>query len=129
MKYDEIINECEAIQAEVETVIPDEVNSVIEHAKRMAVYMARTGYMLAEAKKAMRSKTTSEICHTIIKLAKEGGLTATAQNELIKNVAAEEWFLVDWADRLNRDCVHVIDLCRSIISKEKEEMKYLNFQK
>ena len=46
-----------------------------------------------------------------------------------KSRAKDEMYLADSLERLNRSCVHTIDLCRSIISKEKEEMKYLAYQK
>jgi aspartate/tyrosine/aromatic aminotransferase len=127
MDYHSIKDECEAMQAELETVIPDEINSVVERAKNIAVYHARVGYMLAHAKKLARAKRTTEIGETIIKIAKEQYLSAKAQNALVDSIASDELYLADWLDRLNSMCVHQLDLCRSIISKEKEEMKYLNF--
>ena len=129
MTYKDIKEECDIIQVELETVLPDDINSVIERAKVLSVYMSRTGYLLAEAKKLVRSKKSSEISEMIIKIAKEGFLSAKAQNALVDTIAADEMYLADSLERLNRSCVHTIDLCRSIISKEKEEMKYLAYQK
>ena len=129
MTYKDIKEECDTIQVELETVLPDDINSVIERAKVLSVYMSRTGYLLAEAKKLVRSKKSSEISETIVKIAKEGFLSAKAQNALVDTIAADEMYLADSLERLNRSCVHTIDLCRSIISKEKEEMKYLAYQK
>ena len=129
MTYEEIKNECADIQSELETVIPDDINLVIERAKILAVYMVRTGYLLAEAKKLAMLKKSSEICNVVVKLAKEGCLTQTSQNELVKNIAAEEFSTVTWLERLNASCVHIIDLCRTIVSKEKAEMQYLQYQK
>jgi hypothetical protein len=123
MLYNDLKTECESIQAELETLIPDELNAVIERAKEIAVYQARTGYMLAETKKLAREKKTSEIGKTIVKIAKENYLSAKAQNALIDSIASEEMYLVDWLDRINSMCVHQMDLCRSIISKEKEELR------
>ena len=128
MKYEEILNECGTMQAELETVIPDELNSIIDRSKTIAAYHARTGYLLAEAKKMVRNKKSSEIANTIAKIAKEGFLSSKAQNALVDSIASEELYLADWLDRINSMCVHQIDLIRSIISKEKEEMKYLNTQ-
>ena len=129
MTYQEIKDECDAIQDEIETVIPDDVNSVVERAKIVVVYMTRTGYLLGEAKKLARSKKSSEISETVIKIAKEGFLSAKAQNALVDTIASDELYLVDRLDRLNAACVHTIDLCRSIISKEKAEMQFLSYQK
>ena len=123
MGLDDIKKECADMQAELETVMPDDVNEVIERGKYIAVYHARAGYLLALAKKIVRAKKTSEIGETIIKIAKEQYLSAKAQNALVESIASEEMFLVDWLDRINSMCVHQIDFIRSIISKEKEEMR------
>jgi len=123
MTIDEIKKECADMQAELETLIPDEINSAIERGKEIAVYHARTGYLLAMAKQIARIKKTSEIGETIVKIAKENYLSAKAQNALVESIANEEMFLVDWLDRINSMCVHQLDFIRTIISKEKEEMR------
>jgi len=123
MTLDEIKKECADMQAELETLMPDEINAAIERGKEIAVYHARTGYMLAMAKQMARAKKTSEIGDTIVKIAKENYLSATAQKALVESIAAEEMFLVDWLDRINSMCVHQLDFLRSIISKEREEMR------
>jgi aspartate/tyrosine/aromatic aminotransferase len=127
MSLDEIKKECADMQAELETLIPDEVNGAIERGKEIAVYHARTGYMLALAKQLARKKKSSEIGEIIMKIAKENYLSAKAQNALVDSIADDEMFLVDWLDRLNSMCVHQIDLIRSIISKEKAEMQINSF--
>jgi hypothetical protein len=121
-----IKKECELIQAELECVIPSDINAVIEHAKKIAVFHARAGQMLADAKKLLRCKKSSEISNTIVKIAKEGHLSGRAQNALVESIAQEEAYLVDWLERINSMCVHQLDLCRTIISKEKEEMRFTN---
>lgn len=123
MTLDEIRNECEAMQAELECVMPSDINDAIERGKTIAAYHARVGYLLALAKQLARAKKTSEIGETIIKIAKEQYLSAKAQNTLCDSIANEEMFLVDWLDRLGSMCVHQLDFLRSIISKEKEEMR------
>ena len=128
MEYKEMITECEAMQEELQCVIPADLNDVVDHATKLAVYMARSGQMLADAKKMARKKKSSEIADVVAKIAKEGFLCATAQKALVESIAEEEMYLVDWIERINRTCTHNIDLCRSIISKGKEEMKYLNLQ-
>ncbi|MDR1630306.1 MAG: hypothetical protein LBS36_08885 [Oscillospiraceae bacterium] len=112
------------MQAELECLTPDDVNAVIERAKRLAVYHARSGYLLAEAKMIYRKKRTSEIAETIIKIAKESYLSSKAQNALVDSIARDEAYLVDWLDRINSSCVHQLDIIRTIISKEKEEMRF-----
>jgi hypothetical protein len=59
MNIEKIKDECETMQANLECVIPDGINEVIDHAKMIAVFHARTGYMLAQAKLMVRSKKTN----------------------------------------------------------------------
>jgi hypothetical protein len=123
MTLDKLKSECEDMQAELECMIPDELNAVIERARRLAVYHARSGYLLAESKKLLRRKKASEIADMVVKIAKEGYLSGRAQNALVDSIAQEEAYFVDYLDRINSTCVHQLDLMRSIISKEKEEMR------
>lgn len=123
MKYEEILKECEDMQAELECVIPTDGNGAVERAVTLAAYMARSGQLLADAKKMLREKQTSEINRTIISIAKEACLSAKVQNVLIASIASDEAYLVDWLERINKACTHSIDLCRTIVSKEKEEMR------
>ncbi len=128
MNYNDIKKECEMYQAELETVIPTDINATIERGINLAVFHARIGLLLAESKLIARKKKSSDISEMIIKIAKENYLSAKAQNALIDSIAEEELFIVDWLDRLNSACVHQMDLVRTIVSKEKEEMKYQNFK-
>ena len=125
MKYEDILKECEQMQAELECVIPTDGDLVVEHATKLASYLARSGYLLAEAKKIVRIKKSSEISDMIANIAKESFLSAKTQNALVDSIASEEMYLVDWLDRLNAGFTHTIDLCRSIISKNKEELKLI----
>lgn len=127
MTLEEIKNECMELQAILETIIPSDINGVVEHAKMLAVYLARSGYLLAEAKKIARSARTKQIGETIIKIAKEQYLSAKAQNAIVDSIATEEMFLVDHLDRINSGLVHTMDLCRTIVSKEKAELQYLGY--
>ncbi|MDR2652688.1 MAG: hypothetical protein LBC68_10330 [Prevotellaceae bacterium] len=126
MTLEDLSIEAQNIQYVLESIIPTDINAVIEHAKQLAVFHARSGQMLADAKLLLRKKKASEIADMIIKIAKEGYLSAKGQNALIDTIAQEEAYLVDWLDRINANCVHDLDLCRSIISKAKEEMRMSN---
>ena len=127
MTLDEIKNECATMQSELEQVLPTEINTAIGRMTIIAVYHARAGQMLADAKLLLRKKKASEIADMVIKIAKEGYLSATAQKALIESIAQDEAYFVDWLDRINSMCVHQIDILRSIVSKEKEEMKLSNY--
>ena len=127
MTIEELRTECEMYQTELETVISTDINAAIERGVNISAYHARIGLMLAEAKLLARKKKSSEISEVVISIAKQNYLSAKAQNALVDSIASEELFYVDWLDRLNSMCVHQLDLIRSIISKEKEVIKYQNF--
>ena len=127
MSVEELKQECKSMQAEIETILPTEVNAAIERATILSVYYARSGQMLADAKLMLRKKKAQDIAETIVKIAKEGYLSSRAQNALVESIAQDEAYLVDWIDRINAACNHQIDLLRSIISKEKEEMRFSNY--
>ena len=123
MNISEIQEELQHMQDELETIMPSDINEAIERGKIIAAYHARVGYLIAISKKLAREKKRSEIGETIIKIAKEQFLSGRAQNALVDSIANNEMFLVDWCDRINSMCVHQLDFLRSIISKEKEEMR------
>lgn len=54
------------------------------------VYLSRSGEMLANAKKLLRQKKTSEISETIIKIAKEQCLSAKGKKK--RNRRAKKYF-------------------------------------
>lgn len=123
----EIKHYCETFQAELECLLPTEGNACTERAIEIAAMHANIGHLLAKAKLAYRTKKSSEIANTILKIAKEQYLSSKSQNALIDSIAQEEAYLVDWLDRLNSMCVHQMDLLRTFISKEKAEMQMANF--
>lgn len=94
-----------------------------ERISDIMVFMARTGEMLANAKKMLRRKKTSEISNTIIAIAKENCLSAKVQNAMLDSIAEDEAFLVDRLDRLNSSCVHQLDALRTLLSYEKEALR------
>ncbi|MDR0755139.1 MAG: hypothetical protein LBF04_07105 [Prevotellaceae bacterium] len=126
MTLEDLKTEAQNIQYILESEIPDEINATIEHAKQLAVFHARSGKMLADAKMIYRNKKASEIAEIIIKIAKENFLSAKAQNALVEAIAQQEAYVVEWLERINSNCVHQLDLCRTIISKIKAEMQMSN---
>jgi hypothetical protein len=122
MTFDELKSECDAMQAELECMTPNELNAVIERAKRLAAYHARSGYLLAEAKMCYHKKMVSETADLIKRILSED-LSKTLQNVILKAIAIEEDYLVTRIAEINSSCERQIDLMRTIISKEKEEMR------
>jgi len=125
---EKLLEEAEKMQKYLEIECSDNVAEVIERIRTLSVYLARSGSMLAEAKRIYRRKVTSEIANTIIAIAKENYLSAKAQNALVSAIGEDEAFLVDKLDRINSACVHQIDALRSILSFEKEQLKTSEYQ-
>lgn len=119
--------EATEMQAYLETLPEDNPDALSERIKILAVYQARSGYMLSEAKKTLSEKKKAEIVNTIIAIAKENYLSAKAQNALVDSIATDEQFMVDWLDRINAACKHQLDAVRSLLSFEKEVYKQNNY--
>ena len=125
-KYEQIEQEAQEMQTYMQDECSENPDEVIERLKRLNVYQARSGSLLAEAKKMYRIKRSSEISETIVAIAKENYLSAKAQNALVDSIAVDEAYLVDWLDRINTTCKHQQDALRSILSYEKENLKLNN---
>lgn len=126
MRHVDIFEEAQEMQTYMQDEVSDNPAEIVERLNRLNVYQARSGYLLAEAKKRYREKRATEIANTIVNIAKENFLSAKAQNALVDSIAQEEAFLVDWLDRLNATCKHQQDTLRSILSFEKESMRLNN---
>lgn len=125
MELRELYSEAEQYQKYAELTCSNEVGELIDRITTLNVYTARTGHMLAEAKQLLNRKRTSEISDVILKIAKENHLSAKAQNALVESIAADEQYLVDWLERLNRALTHQASNCVSILSFEREQLRVL----
>ena len=119
--------EAAEMQAYLEEIPNDNPSDLSERIKVLAVYQARSGYLLAEAKKTLSEKKKAEIVNTIMEIARTGHLSSKAQNALVDSIATDEQFMVDWLDRINAACKHQLDAVRSLLSFEKEVYKTSNY--
>lgn len=118
-----MIQEIEEIQKYLEITCSDNPEEITQRIRELSAYLARTAYLLQEAKYALRRKKASEIGEIVVRIAKEQFLSAKAQNAIVDSIAAEEHRAVDWLDRLNAACTHQIDAMRSLLSYEKEQLR------
>lgn len=95
----------------------------VQRGNDLAVYIARTGKMLADAKYWLNEAVKSEVMQTLVDTAKNSKATATAINALVNSLCREERYLVDWCERCNRTATHQLSWCVTVISKAKEEMR------
>lgn len=119
---EKLLQEAKDIQSYLEIECSNNPEEIEERLSAISVYKARSGEMLAQAKKLYRRKRSSEIANTIINIAKQQFLSATAQNALVESIAEDEAFLVDWLERINAACTMQSDALRSILSYEKEQL-------
>ena len=119
---DKLIKECEEIQSFLEITMSDDSVEVIGRGCDLASYMARTGKMLADAKKIYNGKKKDEIIEAISYIS-NCKLSAKVQSAIVDSICQEEKYLVDWIDRLNATCTHQLDFVRSLMSKNKEELR------
>ena len=105
---DKISEELAAIDAFLNITMSEDVQEAVLRGNDLAVYIARTGKLLADAKYHLNVKKKSEVFDTLRETASRAGATSKA--------------IVDWCDRLNRTATHQLEWCRTIISKAKAEM-------
>ena len=125
---EQILRELEVIQACEEETISEEVSKVIEYGQTLAPYISRSGKLLADAKHHLNTRMKEDTFEALRKTAKQGGATAKAINAIVDSLCAEERYLVDFAERVNRCGVHRLDWCRTLISKAKEDMRLSGMQ-
>ena len=116
-----IHKELETMQAFLEANYnSDNTAAVQERFDELAIYMARSGKLKADAEYHYNSLVESTII-SALKKAYEKELGASTLNKYVESVAKDYKFLVSWADRVNRSCVHQLDAMRSIISTLRAE--------
>lgn len=117
-------DEAKGIQDYLDVTVSSDPAELVDRIATLMTYMARSGEMYAQAKRILRAKKTNEINKTILAIAKEQCLSASVQNALLDSICEEESFMVDWLERINRTCTHQIDGLRSLLSYEKEQMRF-----
>jgi|LSQX01.3.fsa_nt_gb hypothetical protein len=116
-KYSEELNN---MQQYLEITVSDDPNEISERLSCIAVYMARTGYILAEAKMELDQARVSVYSTHVGTI---GKLPATVSKMFIESVTDQQNRLVNWVDRLNSACIHQGDILRTLLSFQKENLK------
>ena len=120
-----IKDELQEIQSYLEITLSEDPNEAIDRGNTLSVYIARTGKILADAKCDLDKKMASEIVSQIAEAAKKiEWLSSKAVNTIVDSLCAEERFIVNWTERLNRTATHQLDWCRTLVSKAKADQYY-----
>lgn len=129
MNADKLRKEAQEIQDFLEITMSDDPQEVIERGNDLQVYMARTGKMLADAKYMLNKQKHQDTMNIVREFIIDQKLSAKVQNAMIDGICKEWQYLVDWIERLNAACTHQLDWCRSVNSKNKEELRLSNISK
>ena len=120
---EQIYAELTNIDSFLNITMSENAEEAILRGNDLAVYVARSGKLLADAKYWLNEAMNSETMKTLAETAKNAKATATAINALVNSLCREERYLVDWCERCNRTATHQLSWCVTVISKAKEEMK------
>jgi hypothetical protein len=121
MPLDLIQDNCIEIQDFIERPYDaDNGNAVVERAQKIEAYMALSGKMLADAKYHYNQVFESSFVEAVKQNTK---VSASTLNKYLDSLCKDYQYLVDWCDRINRTCTHVLDFSRTIVSKLKNEMR------
>ena len=113
--------ELKAIQDFIELNIKeDEITAVQIRGNELNAYMARSGKILADAKYHRDERLKDSVFEHLKEII---NLSATTANKYVDSLCKDENYLVNWAERVNRTCTHQLDWCRSVLSKQKEELR------
>ena len=123
MEITDITNELKQYQDYLEMPANDDANEMATRLANLNTILARTGLLLADAKR-MRDDKMKSIFQT--EFAKLKQLSPTLAKQYAEASCADENYIVNWAERVNRSCVHVGDNLRTIISLAKENMRLTN---
>ena len=120
---EQIIKELTEIDSFLNITCSEQIEEVVLRGNDLAVHIARSGKLLADAKYHLNEKLKEEVFETIRQTGKQAGATSTAINAIIKSLCKNEQYMVDWCERVNRTATHQLDWSRTLISKAKEEMR------
>ncbi len=112
--------EAKEIDSFLNITCSDNPEEVIERGNDLAVYISRTGKMLADAKYWKDKALTESI---IRELGRQAGCPASVLKQLVDAACKRENYLVNWIERLNKAATHQLDWLRSVLSKAKEELR------
>lgn len=120
---EQILKEAIEIDSFLQETMSEMAEEAVMRGNDLAVYIARSGKMIADAKYHLNTAKKDEVLDVLRETAKNAKATSKATNALIDSICKEEQYLVDWCERLNRSATHQLDWCRTLISKAKEEMR------
>ena len=114
------VKELQEMQSFLESEpVTDDPGELIERLTRLNAYMARSGFLMAEAnadRDAAVAGVFAEHQKAILQM------PATVSQKFISALCKDENYYATWTERINRMCVHQSDNLRTQVSFAKENM-------
>lgn len=110
------------IQEYLEITMSEQPEEVVDRGNELAVYIPRTGKMLADAQYHRDAMMQSEIMGLLRDTAKQS-LSPSTVNKLVDAACKDANYLATWCERLHKSAVRQYEWCRTLISKAKAEMQ------
>ena len=124
--FSELKLEAEGMQQFLSEQFSTDLESLAERGNVTALYYARAGEMLVEAKYHYNCAIQKEVMKFIKEVLTEARLSSKVQNSFIESVCKEESYLVDKIERITKSCYQHLEWIKTLIIKAQSEMKYLN---
>ena len=125
--FTKLQEEAQYIYEYMNIVLEDDIAQYTNRGNDLAVYINRTGMMLAEATQYL-NKASNERLMDLLSVLSDKKLSAKVQNTLVDSICYEERLLVDTIEQINKTAKYQLNWCITHISRIKEEYKYLNYQ-
>ena len=119
---EDIRKELEMMDAFLNIECSEQVEEVVARGNTLAVYIARSGKLLADANCHLNARMRQEVFETLKTAAKQAGATSKAVNAIVDSLCRDDQYLAEWSERINRSATHQLDWCRTLVSKAKAEM-------
>lgn len=111
-----ILQRLEFIQTVLESPYSAEEGNILnQRMQDVAIYMAEAGKLKADAQFHYKQVMKSEAIKCLKELIPEWS-SAKVQNAVIEGLAAHEFRIVTFAERVNASCTHQLDVMRSQLS-------------
>ena len=120
---EDIRKELEMMDAFLNIECSEQVEEVVARGNTLAVYIARSGKLLADAKHHLNERMRTEVFETLTPACRQAGITSKAVNAIIDSLCREERYTAEWCERVNRAATHQLDWARTLVSKAKTEMQ------
>ena len=120
---DQLESEITDIYSFVNSTIEDKTEILPEIGSTLFEYYSRTGQMQAQAKIYLNKalKLSYEAC-------KANGMSPNILKDYVKTLTERELYVYELIERTNRSCLHGLEWVRTLISKNKEEMKLSGYR-